>query len=100
MEGPKLSKEEEEKIAEQVDEALTKNYEEGEAAKKAAAEKEKKETKEETEKEGEPEPKSDYSNFIFQLLLILSGTSLILHFTWTYLLKTYTSTTSLLLTTN
>merc|ERR1712109_193624 len=38
VEGPKLSKEEEEKIAEQVDEALTKNYEEGEAAKKAAAE--------------------------------------------------------------
>merc|ERR1712156_1204223 len=48
-----------EKIAEQVDEALTKNYEEGEAAKKAAAEKEKKETKEETEKEGEPEPKKE-----------------------------------------
>jgi len=59
VEGPKLSKEEEEKIAEQVDEALTKNYEEGEAAKKAAAEKEKKETKEETEKEGEPEPKKE-----------------------------------------
>merc|ERR1712156_886329 len=48
-----------EKIAEQVDEALTKNYEEGEAAKKAAAEKEKKETKEETEKEGEPAPKKE-----------------------------------------
>merc|ERR1711973_324409 len=39
VEGPKLTKEEEEKIAEQVDEALVKNYEEGEAAKKAAAEK-------------------------------------------------------------
>merc|ERR1712112_302832 len=46
VEGPKLSKEEEDKIAEQVDEALTKNYEECEEAKKAAAEKEKKETKE------------------------------------------------------
>ena len=93
MEGPKLSKEEEEKIAEQVDEALTKNYEEGEAAKKAAAEKEKKETKEETEKEGEPEPKSDYSNFIFQLLL--SGTSLILHQVLTYRPSMCRSTTSL-----
>ena len=100
MEGPKLSKEEEEKIAEQVDEALTKNYEEGEAAKKAAAEKEKKETKEETEKEGEPEPKSDYSNFIFQLLLITSGTSLILHQILTYRSTMCSSTTFLLLTTN
>jgi len=59
VEGPKLSKEEEDKIAEQVDEALTKNYEECEEAKKAAAEKEKKETKEEPEKEGEPESKKE-----------------------------------------
>merc|ERR1712025_636512 len=54
VEGPKLSKEEEEKIAEQVDEALTKNYEECEEAKKAAAEKKKKESKEETKENGEP----------------------------------------------
>merc|ERR1712142_1274683 len=59
VEGPKLSKEEEEKIAEQVDEALTKNYEEGEAAKKAAVEKEKKETKEETENSEEDEEEEE-----------------------------------------
>merc|ERR1711874_889212 len=59
VEGPKLTKEEEEKIAEQVDEALVKNYEECEEAKKAAAEKEKKENKEETKENGEPELKKE-----------------------------------------
>merc|ERR1712142_1224539 len=59
VEGPKLSKEEEEKMPNKLDEALTKNYEEGEAAKKAAAEKEKKETKEETEKESEENSEED-----------------------------------------
>merc|ERR1719495_3137793 len=59
VEGPKLTKEEEEKIAEQVDEALVKNYEECEEAKKAAKEKEKKENKEETKENGEPELKKE-----------------------------------------
>merc|ERR1719219_864682 len=59
VEGPKLTKEEEEKIADQVDEALVKNYEECEEAKKAATEKEKKETKEENKENGEPELKKD-----------------------------------------
>merc|ERR1719369_109876 len=59
VEGPKLTKEEEEKIAEQVDEALVKNYEECEEAKKAAAEKKKKENKEETKENGEPELKKE-----------------------------------------
>merc|ERR1719369_1409924 len=59
VEGPKLTKEEEEKIAEQVDEALVKNYEECEEAKKAAKEKEKEENKEETKENGEPELKKE-----------------------------------------
>jgi len=58
VEGPKLSKEEEDKIAEQVDEALVKNYEDCEEAKKAAAEKEKKETKG-TKEDDKPEPKKE-----------------------------------------
>merc|ERR1719228_1561491 len=62
VEGPKLTKEEEEKIAEQVDEALVKNYEECEEAKKAATEKEKKETKEENKENGEPELKNSEEN--------------------------------------
>merc|ERR1719500_1823345 len=55
VEGPKLSKEEEDKIAEQVDEALVKNYEDCEEAKKAAAEKAKKESEENSEEDEEEE---------------------------------------------
>merc|ERR1712179_627288 len=45
VEGPKLSKEEEDKIAEQVDEALVKNYEDCEEAKRLLQRKKKKKPK-------------------------------------------------------